>query len=130
YYPGTADIPEGVAPNIRNRSFTIRAVVDVAAADASGVIVAQGSRFGEHSLFLKGGTLHYSYNFLGIDETQFVSADPIASGQHAITVEFAKEGEDPPAVANGTVTVTVDDVEVASGQLRTQPGKFSLAGEG
>lgn len=130
YYPGTADIPEGVAPNIRNRSFTIRAVVDVVAADASGVIVAQGSRFGGHSLFLKGGTLHYSYNFLGIDETQFVSADPIASGQHAITVEFAKEGEDPPAVANGTVTVTVDDVEVASGQLRTQPGKFSLAGEG
>lgn len=130
YYPGTADIPEGVAPNIRNRSYKIRADIDVTDAGASGVLMAQGSRFGGHSLFLKDGRVCYSYNFLGIDESQIVAAETIATGQHSIIAEFAKDGEDPPGVAQGTLRLTVDGSEVATGTLRTQPGKFSLAGEG
>lgn len=130
YYPGTADIPEGVAPNLRNRGFQIRADIDMTSDSAAGVLVAQGSRFGGYSLFVKGGKLHYSYNFLGIDETQIVSGEPLATGQHSINVVFAKDSEDPPGVAHGTLTLSVDGSEVGRGTLRTQPGKFSLAGEG
>jgi arylsulfatase len=130
YYPGTADIPEGVAPNIRNRSFKIRADIDVTADAPSGVIVAQGSRFGGHSLFVKDGQLHYVYNFLGIDETLVSGKQALTPGQHSVIAEFVKDAEDPPSVANGTLHLSVDGTDVGSGALRTQPGKFSLAGEG
>ncbi len=130
YYPGTADIPEAVAPNIRNRSYSIRGEIEVTGDAPSGVIVAQGSRFGGHSLFVKDGALHYAYNFLGIDETLISSATPLTPGHHSVVAEFAKDGEDPPKVATGTLTLSVDGTAVGSGRLRTQPGKFALAGEG
>ena len=42
YYPGGAEIPESVAPNIRNRSYTIAVELDVDTEEASGVLFAQG----------------------------------------------------------------------------------------
>src|SRR6202012_6000786 len=52
YFPGTAEIPEAVAPNIRGRSYRILADVEIATPEADGVIFAQGARFGGHALFL------------------------------------------------------------------------------
>ena len=52
YYPGGAEIPESVAPNIRNRSYTIAAEVEIETAEAGGVIFSQGSRFGGHALYI------------------------------------------------------------------------------
>ena len=129
YYPNTSDIPEGVAPNIRNRSFRIAAQIQVTDA-ASGVVVAQGSRFGGHSLFLKEGRPYYAYNFLGIEEQLVAAPTALTVGHHTLVAEFLKEKEDPPAVAHGALVLTVDGVEVARGEIRTQPGKFSLSGEG
>src|SRR5262249_17891550 len=64
YYPNTAPVPEGVAVNVRGRSYKIVANVDIDDPDAGGVIFAHGSRFGGHALFIKDGKLHYVYNFL------------------------------------------------------------------
>src|SRR6266516_1329244 len=46
YVPGTAEVPEAQAVNVRNRSFTIGAVVDIPAPGAEGVLFAQRARFG------------------------------------------------------------------------------------
>jgi hypothetical protein len=40
YYPGTAEVPESVAPNIRNRSYTIAVEVTIDAENAAGVLFA------------------------------------------------------------------------------------------
>ena len=53
YYPHTAPVPEGVAVNVRGRSFKILSDVEITQANASGVIFAHGSRFGGHSLVYK-----------------------------------------------------------------------------
>jgi hypothetical protein len=37
YYPGGSEVPESVAPNLRNRSFTIAAEVTIDTAEAGGV---------------------------------------------------------------------------------------------
>ena len=41
-----------------------------------------------------------------------------------------KTGENPPFVPNGTTSLIVNGDTVATTQMRTQPGKFTLAGDG
>jgi arylsulfatase len=131
YYPGTSEIPEGVAPNIRNRSFGVLANCTITdPQSAQGILMAQGGVAGGHTLFLKGGKLYYVYNFLGMEEQKAVSSDIVPKGDVVLGVKFNKEKEEPRGCANGTVTLYVNDKAVGSGKFRTQPGKFALAGEG
>src|SRR5262249_40807498 len=66
----------------------------------------------------------------GIEEQQVVSTEAVPTGKVVLGAEFSKEKEDPPAVANGTLKLYVNDQAVGEGKMRTQPGKFALAGEG
>ncbi|TMD70357.1 MAG: arylsulfatase [Chloroflexi bacterium] len=130
YYPNTAEIPESQAVNTRNRSYMIRAEVEIPASGAEGVVFAHGSRFGGHALYVKDGTLHYVYNWLGITEQKISSSKPVPTGASTLSAIFTKEGENPPHVANGTLALYINDERVGEGKIRTQPGKFSIAGEG
>ena len=67
YFPETAEVPESQSVNIRNRSYTIGALVDIPAAGAEGVLFAHGAQFGGHALYVKDNRLHYTYSFVGID---------------------------------------------------------------
>jgi arylsulfatase len=132
YYPNVAEVPENAAVNLRNRSYSIGAMVDISdASRAQGVLFAQGSRFGGHALYVKDRRLHYVYNFVGITEQKVVSSEPIPGGTDLIlSASFEKKGEQPRGVANGTLSLYFGDRKVGEGQIKTQPGKFSVAGEG
>ena len=129
YYPNTAPVPEGVAVDVRGRSYKILANVETTAS-ASGVIFAHGSRFGGHTLFLKDGKLNYVYNFLGIKPEQRLVSGPIAPGKHTLGVEFVREKAGSHGESIGKAKLYVDDKVAAEGPLRTQPGKFTLSGDG
>jgi arylsulfatase len=128
YYPGTAEIPESVAPNIRNRSYTIAVEADLTTPEASGILFAQGARFGGHALYIKDGKLKYVYNFAGLNETVIESTETVPTGHKVFSASFEREGDSMPV--EGTLTLYFGDQAVGSGHLTTQPGKFSLAGEG
>ena len=128
YYPGTAEVPESVAPNIRNRSFTIAVEVTIDTEDAAGVLFAQGARFGGHALYVKDRKLKYCYNFVGDTEQIVESAEPLPTGHVVLSASFEREGDSMPA--EGTLTLHVGEREVARARIKTQPGKFSIAGEG
>lgn len=129
YFPGTAPIPEGVAVNIRGRSYKVIADVDLTD-KASGVIFAHGSRFGGHSLFIKDRKLCYVYNFLGIKpEQKFVSPE-LPSGKHSLGVEFVRESAGENRESVGKAKLYVDGKVVAEGPMRAQVGKFTLSGDG
>ena len=108
----------------------IRAEVEIPASGAEGVVFAHGSRFGGHALYVKDGTLHYVYNFVGSFEQKISSTRPVPTGASTLSAIFTKEGENPPLVANGTLAIYINDEKVGEGKIRTQPGKFSIAGEG
>jgi hypothetical protein len=129
YYPGTSEIPEASAANTINVSFNILAEVEFTN-DTEGVIFAQGSRFGGQSLFVKGGELHYVYNFLGIPPEQKLVADAPTSGAHVVGVEFTKEGMGEHHEPHGTVRLHVDDEIVAEDEIRTLASRYALCGEG
>jgi arylsulfatase A-like enzyme len=131
YYPGTAEVPESVAVNVRRRSFTIAAGVTIDTPEAEGVLFAHGGVGGGHSLYVKDGRAHYVYNWLGERVQTVTSPDPLATGKHVVTAEFDKTGDDPETgSAIGTLTLYVDTEAVADGEITTQPGNFSLTGDG
>jgi arylsulfatase len=130
YYPDTLEVPEFAAANTRGRSYKILADVEIADADAHGVIFAQGSRFGGHALFVKDKKVYYTYNFLGIPPEQQLVSDGLTPGMHVLGMEFVKEKMGEHHETHGTARLYVDDAVVAEGPLRTQAGHFALCGEG
>jgi arylsulfatase len=131
YYPHTAEVPESVAVNVRRRSYTIAAGVGIDTPEAEGVLFAHGGVGGGHALYVKEGRLHYVYNWLGERVQTISSPDPIPTGTHVLTAEFEKTGDEADTgSATGTLTLYVDTDSVASGDLVTQPGNFSLTGDG
>ena len=130
YYPDTAAVPEGVAVNVRGRSYKILADVEITDPNASGVIFAHGSRFGGHTLFIKDKKLHYVYNFLGIKpEQEFVSGE-LKPGKYTFGMEFVREKAGEHHESLGHTKLYVNDKMVAEGPMRTQAGKFTLSGDG
>ena len=129
YYPDAAPVPEGVAANVRGRSYKIIADVELTG-DSAGVLFAHGSRFGGHALFVKDRRLHYVYNFLGIKPEQSFVSGELAPGPHALGVEFTRESAGEHGESLGTARLFVDDDAVAEGPMRAQVGKFTLCGDG
>jgi len=131
YYPNASPVPEGIAVNVRQRSFKILANVEITDKDCAGVIFAHGSRFGGHSLFIKDHRLHYVYNFLGIKpEQDFVSKEKLKPGKYTLGMEFTRTGAGPHHESLGTMKLYINDRVVAEGPMKTQPAKFTLSGDG
>jgi arylsulfatase A-like enzyme len=131
YFADSAEVPEAQAVNIRNRSFTIGALVDIPGKDASGVLFAQGALFGGHALYVKDNRLHYVNNFVGLIEQKVDATEDLPTGKDLIlSASFDKDGEDPPHVSTGILTLYHGDKKVGESRIKTQPGMFSIAGEG
>jgi arylsulfatase A-like enzyme len=128
YYPGTAEIPESAAVSIRNRSYSVAAEVDVQSPEASGVVFSHGARFGGHALYVKDRTLRYVYNFVGDKEQTITSTKEVPTGKVILSAAFEREGTTMPTT--GTLSLFINDEKVGEGRIMTQPGTFSLSGEG
>jgi arylsulfatase len=97
--------------------------VHIPSSGASGVILAQGGRFGGWSLWLQDGRPRFTYNWLGIERDDIVSKGRVASGERNIRFEFAYDGGKPGS--GGLGRISVDGAYVAEGRIaRTQPFLF------
>ena len=95
---------------------------------ASGVIYAQGSRFGGHALYVKDQKLKYVYNWVGEFEQIVESTVNVPTGECVLSAVFEKEGDGD--AHRGDADLYIGDDKVGEAKIKTQPGKFSLAGEG
>ena len=123
-YPGMGRLSENSVVSIKNKSFAVTAEIDVPPAGASGVIVAQGGRFGGWSLYLHEGRATFVYNLLGIQEFATEADAAVPEGVHQVRVEFAYDGGG--LAKGGGVTLYYDGAVVGSGRVdATQPMVFS-----
>jgi len=123
-HAGMKGMSENVFLNMKNRSFTITADVEIQAGGSNGVILAQGGRFGGWSLYFKGGKPIYAYNFLGLQRYTVAAAQAVPAGKATIRFEFAYDGGG--LAKGGRGTIYVNDRKVAEGRVEhTQPMIFS-----
>ncbi len=121
---GMTGMMEGVFINVKNRSKSITAELEVPKGVANGTIIAQGGRFGGWSLYVKDGVPAYGYNFLGMQQSSIVASKPLAPGKSTLKFVFAYDGGGPGK--GGLGTLFVNGEKVAEGRIEnTQAGIFS-----
>ena len=127
YFPGMIRIPEGSAPDFKNKSWTIAAEVTIPQGGADGVLATIGGRFGGWALLVQDGKPLFAYAYSNQPEHKFrvASSQPLTAGNHIIRVKFAYDGG---GIGKGaTATLLVDEKQVGEGRIaQTIPARFSL----
>ena len=120
---GLTRIPEGAAPNVKNRSWTLTADIDIAAGE-SGVIATQGGIFGGWSLYLDDGRPVFSSTFGDGTNFRFESETALPEGPQTLVMDFAYDGDG--MGKGGVATVRVGDTVYGTGRVEiTTPLRFS-----
>ncbi len=133
-WPAQPHLERSKTPDVRNRSFTIRARVDRTDGD-DGALVACGARTGGHVFFVQDDRLWFAYNRVG---TMYeVSSDgPLPSGALELSVRYDKTDEH-----QGTATLLVAPIDgdardgtagpaetIGSGPVETLPFRQTMYG--
>jgi arylsulfatase len=94
YYPGMVRIPEGSAPDFKNKSWTIAAEVTVPKNGANGVLATIGGRFGGWVLLMQDGKPQFVYALSNQPQHKFrvASNQRLPEGNHIIRFNFKYDG--------------------------------------
>jgi arylsulfatase len=123
-YEGMNGMMENTFINVKNRSKTITADIEIPQGGASGALLVQGGRYGGWSLHMRDGKPAYEYNWLGLERFVVESPDALPAGKATITLTFDYDGGG--AGKGGLATLSVDGKQVAQGRIgKTQPFIFS-----
>ncbi|WP_443477927.1 arylsulfatase [Novosphingobium aerophilum] len=125
YYEGAARLPETAAPNTKNRSHSIKVVVDNDSGKAEGVLLAAGGGSAGYAIYILDGKPVYHYNFFEKDRLNVVSSKPLPKGTSTIEVAFAYDGGG--LGKGGEAVLLLDGEEVARGRIeQTVAGRFGI----
>jgi arylsulfatase A-like enzyme len=127
FWPYGAPIPENVTVNVRNRSHTITAEVELPeVGTAEGVLLAMGTTLGGWSLHLLRGKLRYVHNFVGKSRYAVGSEVVVPPGAHELAFAFASHGD-----FSGTGRLLLDGTVVGEAEIpMTTPVRYSISGAG
>jgi arylsulfatase A-like enzyme len=126
-YPGDfAGLPEAAAPDLKNRSFSITAQVEIEDG-ANGMIFTQGGNTAGWAFYMQDGKLVLTHNYIDLERYTVSSDQPVSAGRHDVEMAFDYEGGQDMG-KGGTVKLSVDGAEVGSGRIdQTTPFKYSLS---
>jgi len=124
FFAGMGRLSENSVINIKNKSFSVTAELNIPPEGADGVIIAQGGRFGGWSVYSHDGKAKFVYNVLGIESFVTEATETIPAGKHQVRMEFAYDGGG--LGRGGNVTLYYDGQPVGTGRVeRTQAFIFS-----
>lgn len=126
YFPGGAPLFDLAAVDVKNRSHTISADVEIPTSGAEGVLLAHGSWFAGYSFYVKDQRLHYVHNYLGLAEYKVSSIETLPPGKLVLSMRFTRTGEN-----QGRVSLHIDSRKVGEGDIpRTVPHVIEMSSEG
>lgn len=124
YYPGLVRIPEGAAPDTKNKSWRIEAEVVIPEGGAEGIILTHGGRFAGYGLYLLEGKPVFCYNLAGVAHYYVRGEEKLSPGKHTLVYNYQHDGG---VGKGGTGTIEVDGKSVGSSRIeRTLPFRLSL----
>jgi arylsulfatase len=125
YYGPLTRIPEGAAPDMKNKSFRITADVVMPKGGEQGIVATQGGLSAGYALMFKDGKPAFHYNAANIAHFNIASNDALTPGKHTVIFDFKYDGGG--LGKGGGGTLSVDGKEVANGRIsNTMPARFSL----
>ena len=127
-FGGMGHLSENTVLNLKNKSHSVTAEIEVPESGAEGVIIAQGSNIGGWSLYAKGGKLKYCYNLLGIQNFFAESASAIPAGAHQVRMEFAYAGGG--LGKGGVASLYIDGKKVGEGKVEATVAMIFSADDG
>jgi arylsulfatase A-like enzyme len=104
-------LPDGNAPNLLTRSYSISADVEIPTKGAEGMLNTLGGRFGGYGLYLLKGKPVFTYNLLALEKFRWEGPQALTPGKHTILFDFKYDG--PGMGKGGTGVLSVDGKEVA-----------------
>ncbi|PYK53187.1 MAG: arylsulfatase [Verrucomicrobia bacterium] len=123
-FPGMTGMTENAFINVKNRSYTITAPVELKDGNTNGVIIAQAGAFGGWVIYMKEGKVHHEYNYFGVERTNIAAQTALSAGKHEIKYEFVADSPKPGT--GGKSVLYVDGQQVAEGRIpKTEPFAFS-----
>jgi arylsulfatase A-like enzyme len=123
-FGGMGRLSENAMINVKNKSHSVTAELEVPEGGASGVIVAQGGAFAGWSLYVEDGRPTYCYNLFGVQRFHVGGETEIPAGTHQVRMEFTYDGGG--LGKGGTVALFVDGAKSGQGRVDgTVPMVFS-----
>jgi arylsulfatase len=91
YREGVDRLTNRLAPSVTGKPYTLTADLDIPEGGAEGVIIAQGSKYGGFTLFVKDNHVVYEINAFGNRSGQIVSTDLLTAGKKHIVVALTPD---------------------------------------
>ena len=115
FWHGMGHVPSEVAPDLRSRSYTIQAHVEIPQEGAAGVLIAHGDATSGYSLFVRDGRLVHDLN-VGGEHTTVESNQTIPAGKATLGFRMRRSDVgDPTPAGIGTLLINGEAV----GQFET-----------
>jgi arylsulfatase len=125
YSGEVSGVPDGNAPSILGKSYTITADVEIPPKGAEGMLNTLGGRFGGYGLYLLKGKPVFTYNLLALERFRWEGPQALTPGKHTIVFDFKYDG--PGMAKGGTGVLSVDGKEVAKKTIpHTVPGVMTI----
>lgn len=129
FYRDSIRLNEFSTVDMKNRSFSITAHLDIPSAGAEGVIICQGGVVGGWTFYVENNRPVYFYNWQGHEHFRIASEQPLPAGPVELKLLFEYDG--PGLGLGGSARIFVNGDEVAEGRVgRTEALLFSISGEG
>ncbi|MCM5662489.1 arylsulfatase [Galbibacter mesophilus] len=125
FYEGAVRLPETVAPNTKNTSWTMEAMLETAPGNKDGVVNAIGGSSAGYALHVKNGYPTFTYNYFEAAVTDIKSSKKLPDGLASIKVDFQYDGGG--AGKGADVILYINNEKVAEGRLdATVPARFGI----
>ncbi|MFE8595931.1 sulfatase-like hydrolase/transferase [Archangium violaceum] len=108
-------ISENSMLNLKNKSHSVTAEVEIPEGGAHGVIITQGGQFGGWCLYANKNRLTYCYNYGGLRRYYVEAGSALPAGTHQVRMEFKYDGGG--VGKGGKVTLYVDGKKVGEGRV-------------
>jgi arylsulfatase A-like enzyme len=118
-------LPEGSAPDLKNKSFTIAADLEIPPAGADGMIFTQGGITAGWGFYLLKGKLVGLHNDIGLERYRAVSTEKVPTGKVTLTFDFKYDGGG--MAKGGMITLLANGKKIGEARVDKTAGyKYSL----